>query len=204
MFRWMTRDGSSHDRREVAVSSPGTLAATRITPPSGEPLIGVSMWSWWEGPHATAGGSWIFADASAHRHVSDLAVFVGRQHGHRILAAGDLNILRRNDENGSAYWAACYATAFDRMEAMGLPCIGPELPHARQADPWPDELPADSRNVPTFHSNRLSPTTAARQLDYVSASRELAGSMSDRALNRPKDWGPSDHCRIAITLAEDA
>ena len=34
-----------------------------------------------------------------------------------MLAAGDLNILYGYGENGSAYWAARYATVFDRMRA---------------------------------------------------------------------------------------
>ena len=90
------------------------------------------------------------------------------------------------------------------MEAMGIPCIGPEFPNGRQADPWPDELPRDSRNVPTFHTVRQRPETAMRQLDYVFASTDLVDSLSVRALNEPEDWGPSDHCRVAIDLAEPA
>ena len=144
----------------------------------------------------------MFSDSSAHRVISDLSVFVAKEYGHSILAAGDLNILRGYGEHGSTYWAARYNTVFDRMEALGLPCIGPEYPNGRQADPWPDELPRDSRNVPTFHSNRQSPATAARQLDYVFASKALADSLEVRALNRPEEWGASDHCRIEIELAE--
>ena len=112
-----------------------------------------------------------------------------------------MNILR---EYGDDYWAARYKTVFDRMETIGLPCIGPEYPNGRQADPWPGELPRDNRNVPTFHSNRQRPETAARQLDYVFASAELAGSLTVRALNEPQEWGPSDHCRIEIKLAQGA
>ena len=85
---------------------------------------------------------------------------------------------------------------------MGLPCIGPEYPNGRQADPWPTELPQDSGNVPTFHHSRQSPETATRQLDYVFASTDLANSLTVRALNAPEEWGPSDHCRIEIELAE--
>ena len=72
------------------------------------------------------------------------------------------------------------------------------------ADPWPDELPRDSSTVPTFHSNRQRPETAARQLDYVFASTELADSLRVRALNAPEEWGPSDHCRVEIELPDGA
>ena len=46
------------------------------------------------------------------------------------------------------------------------------------------------------------PETATRQLDYVFASKELAGPLKVRALNAPEEWGPSDHCRIEIEFAE--
>ena len=115
-----------------------------------------------------------------------------------------MNILRGYGEYGSGYWAARYKTVFDRMESMGLPCIGPEYPNGRLADPWPDELPQESKNVPTFHHSRQSPETATRQLDHVLASTGLARSLKVSALNTPEEWGPSDHCRIEIELAEGA
>ena len=145
-----------------------------------------------------------FSDGSAHRIVSDLSAFIADKDRHRVLAAGDLNILRGYGEFGNRYWGARYKTVFDRMEVMGLPCVGPECPNGRQADPWPDELPRDSRNVPTLHSNRQLPETATRQLDYVFASTGLANSLTVRALNTPETRGPSDHCRIEINLAEGA
>ena len=67
--------------------------------------------------------------------------------------------------------------------------------------PWPDELPRDSKNVPTYHSTQQKPETATRQLDFVFASRNLLGSMSVRALNGPEEWGPSDHCRLEIEVS---
>ena len=185
---------------EFAVSYPGTLTAATVTPPGGEPFLVVSMCASWERPHASTGSSWIVSDASAHRVVSDLSAFIGRQSGHRILAAGDLNVLHGHGEYGSAYWAARYQSVFTRMDALGVPLVGPQAPQGRQADPWPDELPLESKNVPTFHSNRQTPATATRQLDYVFASRDLADSVRVRALNEPDQWGPSDHCRLEIQI----
>ena len=187
---------------EFAVSIPGTVAAARITPlPAGEPFIAVSMYSQWRRPHASTGSSWIVSDASAHRVVSDLSGFIGSQANHRIIAAGDLNILYGHGENGSRYWAARYLSVFTRMEAMGVPFIGPQTPGGRQADPWPDELPRDSKNVPTYYSTSQSPTTATRQLDFVFASRGFHESIKVRALNSIEDWGPSDHCRLEIEVS---
>lgn len=88
------------------------------------------------------------------------------------------------------------------MKAIGLPFVGPQAPHGRQADPWPEELPRESRAVPTFHSNRQSPATASRQLDYVFASEGFNTGLTVRAMNEAGQWGPSDHCWIGIDLNE--
>ena len=196
--RRLEEAGTEH----LAVSRPGTLAAARVSSPGVEPVVLVSMYSLWSRPHASTGSSWIVADASAHRVVSDLSAFIGRQDGHRIVAAGDLNILHGHGEGGSAYWAARYATVFERMEALGVPFVGPRHPHGRQADPWPDELPRESLNVPTYYSvQQGAPVAATRQLDFVFASRGLADTVRVRALNERDEWGPSDHCRLEIELS---
>lgn len=186
---------------DFTVSRPGTVTAARVSAPGVDAFIAVSMYSLWESPHASTNSGWIVSDASAHRVASDLSAFIGRQYGHRILAAGDLNILHGHGEAGSQYWAKRYATVFDRMEALGLQFVGPQAPYGRQADPWPEELPSDSRNVPTYHPVGGSPTAATRQLDFVFASRAMAGSVRVRALNDPDNWGPSDHCRIEIEVS---
>ena len=190
--------------RDLVVSWPGTLAAALVVPPSGNPVIAVSMYAQWVRTSVRASANYIVSDGSAHRVASDVSALIAKADGHRILAAGDMNILRGHGEYGDPYWADRYQTVFDRMAVMGLPCIGPEYPNGRQADPWPDELPRDSRNVPTYHSNRQRPETATRQLDYVFASQGLTKSLSVRALNSVEEWGPSDHCRIQIELSENA
>jgi hypothetical protein len=113
---------------------------------AGERITMVSLYAAWERPR---GGGWIFADASAHRLVSDLSVFVGSQRGHRIIVAGDLNILLGHGEGGNSYWRDRYLSVFSRMAAIGLPLVGPQHPLGTQAYPWPAELPPDSKNVPT-------------------------------------------------------
>ena len=187
---------------DFPVSVPGTITAAHVKPGEGEPLIVASMYAQWMSPHSSTGSSWIFADASAHHVISDLSVFIGRQTGHRLLAAGDLNILYGYGENGSDYWGRRYESVFARMEALGLDFVGPQAPHGRQADPWPSELPCDSKNVPTYyHKSTQTPATATRQLDFAFASNGLAESVSVRALNDPDEWGPSDHCRLEIEVS---
>lgn len=188
------------DYKQFAVSRIGTLTAAKVREKAGEELILISMYGLWESLHELTTGNWIYADASVHRLISDLSVFIGRQQGHRILAAGDLNSLYGHGENGSPYWAERYATIFSRMDALGLEFIGPQAPNGRQAEPWPLELPKISKNVPTYHSTRKSPTLASRQLDFVFASSEIAQQCRVSALNDPKEWGPSDHCVIQIDL----
>jgi exonuclease III len=182
---------------EFAASRLGTLSAATIKAPDEEPVTFISMYSTWESPLKRG---WIYADASAHRLISDLSVFIGNMTKHRIIASGDLNILHGYGEHGSEYWGARYQTIFDRFPALGLRFVGPQSPNGRQADPWPSELPRDSMNVPTFHSNTQTPAEATRQLDFVFASEAIADKVQARALNEVDEWGPSDHCRVAIEV----
>ena len=129
-------------RGELAVSRPGTLAAAILTPSTGEPFIVASMYAPWEKPHSTTGSSWIYADGSVHRVISDLSALIGQQAEHRILAAGDLNILHGYGENGSDYWASRYATVFSLRETLpsrdeatfgsktAHPVVGPVAQHS--------------------------------------------------------------------------
>ena len=180
----------------LLVSRRGTLAVADVVVDS-ERITLVSMYAGWEGGRPGP----IYADGSAHRLLSDLSGIVNDARSPRIIAAGDLNILHRYGEYGDSYWAARYATVFDRAEAMGLRFVGPQAPHGRQANPRPAELPEGSQDVPTYHTRRQGPMGATRQLDFVFASHALTDRLSVRALNTDTDeWGPSDHCRVAIEL----
>ncbi len=183
----------------LSESRPGTIAAAAQKLPSGEVVTLVSIYGHWEDPTAESG--WIVADASVHRLISDVSLLVGSERGHRLIIAGDLNLLHGYGDHGSRYWAGRYETVFTRMAAIGLPFVGPHHPNGLQAEPWPDELPRESKNVPTFRPTSGLPS---RQLDYVFASRELVPRLRVRALNKPEEWGPSDHCRVEIELDEQA
>ncbi len=185
---------------ELAVSRAGTITVAILQLPSGDPLTVVSMYAVWENPHVSTGSNWIYADASVHRLISDLSSLIGQQTGHRIVAAGDLNVLYGYGEYGNSYWASRYETVFSRMSALGLSFVGPQAPAGRCADPWPEELPRMSKNVPTYHTNRQTPATATRQLDFVFASYDLVDQVNVSALNEPDGWGPSDHCQVEIQV----
>ena len=191
---------SDTDGVEFTVSRFGTLSAATITAPGTDTLTFISMYARWESPHASTNSGWIYADASVHRIISDLSVFIGREQGHRIIAAGDLNILHGYGDGGKQYWKARYQTVFDRFSAIGLRFVGPQSPFGRQADPWPLELPEDSLNVPTYHTAAQGIAGATRQLDFVFASKGIADQVKVRALNEIDEWGNSDHCRVEIEI----
>ena len=191
---------------EIAVSGIGTIAAARVIPLEGdpEPFIAVSMYARWIAPHPSTRSTWSvgYSDGTAHRIISDLSAFIGNADPstHRILAAGDLNLIYGSrtgdpqalDERGSG--------VFERMETIGLELIGPRYPAGRKATPTPSYLPPDTRNVPTYRTVKESPATASRQLDYVFASRGFHERVRASALNEVDDWGPSDHCRLVIEV----
>jgi hypothetical protein len=200
--RWVEAD-------EIAVSGVGTVAAAKVIPmDDGEPFIAVSMYARWYEPKPTDGTGWFYPDASAHRIISDLTVFIDSpvfsgyedNPNHRILAAGDLNMdfdFGRGTDEG----ALRANTVFDRMNALGLEYLGPQHPNGRRADPTPEHLPEDTRNVVTYYPGK-SPETARLQLDHVFASRGFHHSVHTRAFNDVDKWGSSDHCRILIGIED--
>lgn len=219
---------SSLEENEIAVSDPATLAVARVTPGADseapfEPFLVASLYARWLTPHPLArreppparelgtGAIRIYADASAHRIVSDLSTFIGHTNPatHRLLAAGDLNTLYGATEESRLETPARAQTIFDRLEALGFEFAGPQWPAGRRSDPPSAEVPPDTRNVPTFltparlREMRDAPADGAvsgNQLDYVFASRGFHERVRVRALNAPGEWGPSDHCRLLIEV----
>ena len=200
--RWVEAD-------EIAVSGVGTIAVARVTPVgNGGPFIAASMYARWYEPKPTDATGWFYSDASTHRIITDLTVFINSpvfsghedNPNHRILAAGDLNM--DFDFGRGTHPAAPRAnTVVDRMNALGLEYMGPQHPNGRRADPTPDHLPKDTLNVVTYYPGN-SPETARLQLDHVFASRGFHESVRTRAKNGVDEWGSSDHCRIVIEVGD--
>ena len=192
---------------EIAVSGIGTIAAARITPRDGstDPFVAVSMYGRWMAPHPSKDRpSWIYSDSSVHRIISDLSTFISSTDPstHRILAAGDLNMIYGATDDNRLALPARDRTVTDRMDALGMEFLGPQYPAGRRACPSPQGLPTDTRNVPTYYTTTQSPATAQNQLDYVFASRGFHESVEVRALNGVEEWGASDHCRLLINVAD--
>lgn len=193
----------SHD--EIAVSGIGTIAAARVIPQDGQPFIAVSMYARWIKPHVSTKTSWSvgYPDGSAHRIISDLSAFIGSTNptSHRILAAGDLNMIYGATDDNRLALPARDRTVTDRMEALGMEFLGPRHPAGRRAHPVPQGLPRDTKNVPTYYTtHQKTPANAQNQLDYVFASRGFHKSVEVRALNSVEKWGASDHCRLLIDI----
>ena len=192
---------------EIAVSGIGTIAVARVIPRDGSsPFIAVSMYARWMKPHPDVHSNWIYQDGSAHRIISDLSAFIGSTDPstHRILAAGDLNMIYGATDDNRLALPGRDRTVTDRMTALGMEFLGPQYPDGRRASPTPQGLPPDTRNVPTYHTNRQSPETAQNQLDYVFASRGFHKSVKVRAMNGVEEWGASDHCRLLTEVDDDA
>ncbi len=182
---------------EIAVSQIGTIAAARVTPKEGEgePFIAFSLYAAWLKPKVPTKWFVGYQDASAHRVISDISAFIGDTDPstHRILVAGDFNTIRCALKSSRLALPARDSTIFKRMDALGLKFMGPQHPNGRRAEPPPQGVPKDTRNVPTFHSTQ-------HQLDYVFASRGFHKSVSVRAMNGVDEWGASDHCRLWIEV----
>lgn len=185
--------------RSLGCSRAGSWCAARLHGNDDlPPVTVVSVYAAWE--RSIDGYGPIWADASAHRILSDLSPLLSAR-GHRLLVAGDLNLLYGYGEHGNVVAKRRYQTVFDRAEALGLTYLGPRAPEGgRQPDPWPPELPADSQTVPTYHTRSQGPAGATRQLDHVFASPSIAEATTVTAGNDPHEWGPSDHCQIIIEL----
>lgn len=191
---------------QFAVSGIGTVTAARVRPKDGtEPFIVVSMYARWMGPHPIAETNFAvgYADGSAHRIISDLSAFIGKvdPSSHRIIAAGDLNTIY-GAEDGSGFRTRD-DSIWSRMDALGLEFLGPQAPNGRQAEPQPDFMPCDTKNVVTYYTSaQKEPAKADRQLDYVFASRGFDENIRTCALNSAEEekWGASDHCRLLIEV----
>ena len=140
------------------VSVDGSVTAADVHIDDRSVFTAVSIYTPWE-MAANRG----YADASAHRILSDLSALVGSAN-HRLVVAGDWNILRGYGEYGNTYWKARYDTVFERAEALGLRCVGPAAPNGRQAQPWPEELPIDSPLCPD-----VSPQSAVASYCHTAA-----------------------------------
>ena len=159
---------------QLGVSLSGSLAVALLRLPGEEPLHVASAYATWED---SLDGRWGYPDAAAHRVVSDLSALVG-ENEHRLVAAGDWNVTR---EGAEPYWQARYDGVFTRLDALGLALVGPFGP--------------GGATIPTYKEQDGS---GARQLDFVLASRSLAGHVRTGVVE-DMPWS-ADHRAVTIEL----
>ena len=88
----------------LEVSRPGTLTVADVVRGEETLFTVASVYGVWESPAGHE--SPVYSDASAHRLLSDVAGLVTKVHKHRLIVAGDWNILYGYGEKGDRYWQA--------------------------------------------------------------------------------------------------
>jgi hypothetical protein len=96
-----TIDDASSDAH-WSVSRDGTVTAADIARDGTTLFTAVSVYAVWE---RSANGA-LYADASAHRLLSDLSALLGSPR-HRLIVAGDWNILYGYGDHGDTYYRVC-------------------------------------------------------------------------------------------------
>ena len=194
---------------DIGVSGIGTIAAARVIPceSEDEAFVAFSMYARWLKPHPSTKSPWSvgYSDASAHRIISDLSTFIGHTDPsrHRILAAGDLNMFYGATGTRLSL-PERERTVWERMKSLGLEFLGPQAPFGRPAPTAPDDVPCDTKNVPTYYKVGECPEKARNQFDYAFASRGFHERVRVRAMNEICEWGCSDHCRLIIEIKTNA
>jgi Endonuclease/Exonuclease/phosphatase family len=118
---WTLDTATSAD--DWVVSRFGSIAAADVVIDGAVAFTAVSVYAAWE----RTASSILYAAGSAHRVLSDLSALMPRPN-HRLVIAGDWNVLRGYGEHGDPYWRARYHTVFERAEALGLTFVGPQAP----------------------------------------------------------------------------
>jgi hypothetical protein len=123
--RFPPRSGTYRTGGVACSRTPGhAVGDIAYGPDDGDIITVVSLYGIWA--KMPAPGQ-LFADATLHRAIADLAVVFQQRHPDKILVAGDLNVWHGYGDDG---WRDRYMTVVDRLEAHGLGLIGPSAPTA--------------------------------------------------------------------------
>lgn len=85
------RDARDEDFTALGVSRAGSLAVADVRQGEDSLFTVASAYAAWESPHGRDG--FIYADASAHRLLSDISGLVTGHRKEKLIIAGDFNIL---------------------------------------------------------------------------------------------------------------
>ena len=175
---------------EFAVSAAGTIAAARIIPENGLHFIAISLYARWEKPHPDTPTTWGvgYADAMAHRAISDLSAFIGHKDPatHRILVAGDFNLIHGATEQNHLALPERDRSVFARLQSLGFEFVGPQHPNGRMTSPTPQG--AFRRIRRTFQRTTPHASSQARQQTSSTTYSRRGGSTGTcghtRSMNR--------------------
>ena len=147
------------------------------------------------------------APRSAHRLVSDLQSIVEQFEKPRIIVAGDWNAYFGYGRDQNHELECRYL--FKRMAALGFLMSGPQAPHGLPHEKSLESTFSVLKNIPNSSKNvsticyKKDPMNRGNQLDYVFVSEAIKDLVTVTALNRPEEWGISDHCRIIIKIIKE-
>ena len=172
------------------ISHPGQWVALALG--EGETRIWVvSLYGIWD---KTLDTGHIFAEATLHRAISDLAPLLYATDTARVVLAGDLNVWRGY---GGKKWEPGYRSVFQRLEAYGLALAGPYAQPGSVLDGCPCADASGCRHVRTYRHQQRKDSTPY-QLDFAfSRGVKVAGCS---ALDEERLWEHSDHCPILIEV----
>ena len=191
---------------QFAVSGIGTVAAARVRPKDDtEPFIVVSMYARWREPHPSAETTLRSAMRTVPRigssRISRSSLARSIPPSHRIIAAGDLNTIYGS--KAPPNWTEVRDDGiWCRMHGLGLGFLGPQAPDRRQAEPIPEFMPCDTKNVVTYYTR--APGERGKPQPFSAPERTPKGAVAGRGSrgrrglsgswwNRPwpTQWDPS-------------
>ena len=170
-----------------AATHPGQFAVVDVELPDGSRITVVSLYGIWE---RMADSGDLYADATLHRAISDLAVVFQERGADRILVGGDLNVWHGYRGEG---WPQRCNGVFERFAAYGLELIGPFRPDGMTRL---DRCPCngeDCRHVNTFRYQKKA-SNLPHQNDFLLATAALRSRLTAcYAVEDEAVWEHSDH-----------
>lgn len=186
------------DWGEFVASHPGQFCAVDVKSPEGETITVVSLYGIWDKIPQTGQ---LFADATLHRAISDLAVLFDQRHADKVLA-GDLNVWHAYEGSGER-WARRFQVVFDRLFAHGLELLGPFRREGRPPLEGCTCGSEDCRHVDTFRYNR-NPAATPYQNDFIFGTKMLQDALAAYgcfACEEDDIWEFSDHRPVVARLS---
>lgn len=172
------------------ISHPGQWVAIEVL--LERPLWLVSLYGLWE---TVPDSKDIYAEATLHRALSDLALLLHSRKAKRVILAGDLNIWR---DYGGKRWKPRYDSVFTRLDAYGMTLAGPSRADGPPLKGCPCDGGKDCAHVRTYRYQRKANSTPL-QLDFAFTRGVRVKNCV--ALDDERYWSASDHCPILVELS---